>query len=128
MVANAVSVAASRTASASAGNACGGVSPKLMPPGIPVALPKTQAASAPIIATAKSPATRATALLIADAVPVSRSATDVITAVDTGPATNRSVILPANGDNTVSMMPSGSMTIATSAGVTPQPAISVIGR
>src|SRR5207253_1319372 len=45
------------------------------------------AARAPIIATANRPATRATALLMADAVPVSRSATDVMTAVETGPAT-----------------------------------------
>ena len=52
-----------------------------------VACANTNAASAPIIATANSPATRATALLTADAVPVSRSATDVITAVETGPAT-----------------------------------------
>jgi hypothetical protein len=38
------------------------------------------------------------------------------------------VTLPANGDSSVSAMPSGSKAIDTIAGDTPQPEISVIGR
>ena len=56
------------------------------------------------------------------------SATSSEPAAIIGPGPTRSDNLPAQGDSTVSRMPSGSSTSDTSAGVMPQPAISVIGR
>ena len=46
------------------------------------------AATAPIVATASRPATRATALLTPEAMPVSLSSTEVITAVESGETTS----------------------------------------
>ena len=55
-------------------------------------------------------------------------ATRVEPAAIIGPGPTRSESLPANGDSTVSMMPSGRSTKETSDGVAPQPAISVAGK
>src|SRR6185437_17001089 len=88
--ANAVLVAPCRNVSSAglSSPAAGGRPNDSVAPPSPAARTKTAVATAPMMATARSPATRATALLTPDAVPVSLSSTEVITAVDSGVTTN----------------------------------------